>query len=285
LKELGLSLEQVARLLARDTSTIPGGTQLAQRGARLRTIQKILGHESVEMALVYIGLTDEDVRQDYQNVLGPGALIAGLGAKVVLEGLLTEAEIRWIKDHYFQTKLELGRLFIRKQVADHQRRFFIFVGGGLVARQYRDAGRAIVGHELPDEDLDWLGIHATRLNAHLLRTMFRDLAHPVIIKDYSIIQKPEKPVVIAAGWKPGWSTDYPAVILAQDYQVKAIFKLSNTDYIYDKDPRMHQDARPFEHLSCLAARVRKSRGTIVCLLAAAEWFWSANVFIWFGVQR
>lgn len=139
--------------------------------------------------------------------------------------------------------------FIRQQVADHQRRFFIFVGGGRVARQYRDAGRAIVGHELTDEDLDWLGIHATRLNAHLLRTVFRDLAHPNIIKDYSIIQKPKKPVVIAAGWKPGWSTDYPAVIMAQDYQVKAIFKLSNTDYIYDKDPKLHPDARPFERIS------------------------------------
>lgn len=147
------------------------------------------------------------------------------------------------------TYLRQFHQFIRKQVAEHQRRFFIFVGGGLVARQYRDAGRAIVGHELTDEDLDWLGIHATRLNAHLLRTIFRDLAHPVIIKDYSISQKPEKPVVIAAGWKPGWSTDYPAVILAQDYQVKAIFKLSNTDYVYDKDPRMHRDARPLEHLS------------------------------------
>jgi uridylate kinase len=141
------------------------------------------------------------------------------------------------------------QIFIRKQVATYRRRFFIFVGGGQVARQYRDAGRAIVGHELTDEDLDWLGIHATRLNAHLLRTVFRDLAHPVIIKDYSVIQKPEKPVVIAAGWKPGWSTDYPAAILAQDYHVKTIFKLSNTDYIYDKDPNIYPDARPFERLS------------------------------------
>ena len=139
--------------------------------------------------------------------------------------------------------------FIRRQVVEHRRRFFIFVGGGLIARQYRDAGRAIMGHELPDEDLDWLGVHATRLNAHLLRTIFRDLAHPVIIKDYSIIQKPDRPVVIAAGWKPGWSTDYPAVILAQDYRVKSIFKLSNTDYIYDKDPRVHPDARPHKRLS------------------------------------
>jgi uridylate kinase len=79
--------------------------------------------------------------------------------------------------------------------------------------------------------------------------VFRALAHPVIIKDYSIIQKPERPVVIAAGWKPGWSTDYPAAILAQDYQVPTIFKLSNTDYIYDQDPARFPGARPFQHLS------------------------------------
>jgi hypothetical protein len=85
------------------------GTALARKGARLRTIQKILGHESVEMALVYIGLTDEDVRQDYQNVLGPDALIVGPGATMVQSGELAESEIRWIKDHYFQTELELGR--------------------------------------------------------------------------------------------------------------------------------------------------------------------------------
>ena len=32
-----------------------------------------------------------------------------------------------------------------------------------------------------DEDKDWIGIHATRLNAHLLRTIFRDVADPVVI--------------------------------------------------------------------------------------------------------
>ncbi len=85
------------------------GTVLARRGARLRTIQKILGHESIEMALVYIGLTDEDVRQDYQSVLGQDALIAGPGAHLVRSGELAESEIRWIKEHYFQTELELGR--------------------------------------------------------------------------------------------------------------------------------------------------------------------------------
>jgi site-specific recombinase XerD len=85
------------------------GTQLARRGARMRPIQKILGHESVGMSMVYISLTDEDVRSDYQAVLGPAAVIAGPGAALVRSGELAESEIRWIKNHYFQTELELGR--------------------------------------------------------------------------------------------------------------------------------------------------------------------------------
>jgi integrase len=85
------------------------GTQLARRGARFQTIQKILGHEGPEMSIVYIGLTDEDVRQDYQAVLGPDAIIAGPGAQRVRSGELAQSEIRWIKEHYFQTELELGR--------------------------------------------------------------------------------------------------------------------------------------------------------------------------------
>src|SRR3989344_7283346 len=139
--------------------------------------------------------------------------------------------------------------FIRQQVAENNRRFFILIGGGKLSRHYRDAGAEITGHELPTEDLDWLGIHATRLNAHLFRTIFRDMAHPNIIKDYSFIEKPDKPIVIAAGWKPGWSTDYDAVILAQDYNIKSIVKMSNTDHVYNKDPNRFKDAKPYETIS------------------------------------
>jgi len=84
------------------------GTQLAQRGARLRTIQKILGHESPAMSMVYMGITDEDVRQDYQTVLGPNAVLAGPGAQLVQSGELAESEIRWIQENFFKTELELG---------------------------------------------------------------------------------------------------------------------------------------------------------------------------------
>jgi site-specific recombinase XerD len=85
------------------------GTQLAKKGARLCTIQKILGHESAGMSMVYIGITDEDVRQDYQAVLGPGAIIAGPAAELVRSGELAADEVQWLKSNYFKTELELGR--------------------------------------------------------------------------------------------------------------------------------------------------------------------------------
>lgn len=139
--------------------------------------------------------------------------------------------------------------FIRKQVAEKNRRFFIIIGGGLLSRTYRDAGAKITEHELIPNDLDWLGIHATRLNAHLFRTIFRDLAHPVVTDNYDIILKTDKPIMIAAGWKPGWSTDYGAAILAQDYNSKIIVKMSNVTHVYNKDPKKFKDAKAFEKIS------------------------------------
>lgn len=145
--------------------------------------------------------------------------------------------------------------FIREQLAEKKnRQFFIVVGGGATARHYRDAGRATLGHELTPDDLDWLGIHATRLNAQLIRTIFRDIANPSIIKHYEIIKKVHEPVVVAAGWKPGWSTDYCAVMVCEDYRVETILNLSNIETVFDKDPRNYPDAKPVRRINWPAFR-------------------------------
>lgn len=140
--------------------------------------------------------------------------------------------------------------FIRKQLEDNpNRQFFLVIGGGTTARHYRDAGRKVVGHELPPDDLDWLGIHSTRLNAHLIRTIFRDIAHPFIIKNYEIIRKAHESVVVASGWKPGFSTDYDAIMLCDDYQIQSVINLSNVTQVYDKDPNKFKDALPIKKMS------------------------------------
>ncbi|MEQ9441954.1 MAG: UMP kinase [Cyclobacteriaceae bacterium] len=137
--------------------------------------------------------------------------------------------------------------FIDRRVAQGDR-FILTVGGGRTARNYQDAAETVTG--VDDEERDWLGIHATRLNAHLLRTIFKEHAHPIIIKDFDITS-PEftEPILVGAGWKPGWSTDYIAVLLAERYQALSVLNLSNINYVYAEDPRENPDARRYEKLS------------------------------------
>lgn len=144
---------------------------------------------------------------------------------------------------------------VHRQLAAHpERQFFLVAGGGQTAREYIAAGKDVVGHDLPEDDLDWLGIHSTRLNGHLVRTIFRDVAYPRIIKDLDVIRKINEPVVVAAGWKPGRSTDYIAVQLAEDYQTSTVINLSNISQVYDKDPKKHADAQPLSRIDWAAYR-------------------------------
>ncbi|MEI6532675.1 MAG: UMP kinase [Candidatus Roizmanbacteria bacterium] len=138
--------------------------------------------------------------------------------------------------------------FIREEVKNGKR-FFLVAGGGQTARRYRDAGKDVIG-TLNSEDLDWLGIHSSRLNGHLLRTIFTDLAHPRIIENYDKkLEHWVEPVVVSAGWKPGWSTDYCATLIARDYDADILINLSNIDWVYDKDPNKYADAKPYEQMS------------------------------------
>jgi uridylate kinase len=139
--------------------------------------------------------------------------------------------------------------FIRNQVSSKKRRFFITVGGGGTTRHYQKAANQVRHQQIDDIDLDWLGLHATRLNAQLVRTVFRDIADARVIKHYEVILKIDKPVAIAAGWKPGWSTDYCAVTLCQDYNIPQVINLTNIDHVYDQDPRENPKAKPLSDVT------------------------------------
>jgi integrase len=84
------------------------GTQLAERGAKLHTIMKVLGHSSVSMALVYAQISDQEVLRDYKSVLAPGAVIAGPAALDLKSGVLPDEAVHWLKTNFFKTELELG---------------------------------------------------------------------------------------------------------------------------------------------------------------------------------
>lgn len=139
-------------------------------------------------------------------------------------------------------------LIIKNLRGNNNRRFFIITGGGRTARNYQKAAGSI--GELTRDDLDWLGIHSTRLNAHLIRTVFRREAHKKIITNPKEHKEPfNEKIMVAAGWRPGFSTDYIAVCLAKKYEVKTIINMSNIDYAFDRDPRVHSDAKIIKNIS------------------------------------
>ncbi len=129
------------------------------------------------------------------------------------------------------------------------RRFILIAGGGKTSRRYVDAATEV--SSLDNDDMDWLGIHATRLNGHLLRTVFRDLAHPVMVTNPDdVLDTPaEAKLVIGAGYRPGSSSDLQAVRIAERVGATKMINLSNIDYVYTADPRTDPTAEKIEDIT------------------------------------
>jgi uridylate kinase len=121
--------------------------------------------------------------------------------------------------------------------AESDKRFVIIAGGGRTARRYQEAVDSL--HSLDKEDLDWIGIHATRLNGHLLRTIFKDIAYRTMITNPDdILDAPQDArVIIAAGYRPGASTDLRAIQIAERVSATKVVNLSNIDYVFTADPK------------------------------------------------
>jgi uridylate kinase len=131
--------------------------------------------------------------------------------------------------------------------------FSIIAGGGRTARRYQSAANLVT--PLSRHDLDWIGIHSTRLNAQLLRNIFVGYAHQQIIKNPTIDIEADEPIIIAAGWQPGCSTDYDAVLIAKNLGATRLVNLSNIDYVYTADPKKDPNAKKIEKISWSEFRV------------------------------
>ncbi len=131
--------------------------------------------------------------------------------------------------------------------AQQGRKFAIVCGGGSTARQYVAAASRL--DHASDEEKDWIGIHCTRLNAVLLKTAFGRLAPGDIVTDPTKRLDSKVPVIIAAGWKPGWSTDYVAAILAKQLGAKEVINMTNTDHVYTADPKRDRQAKPLARIA------------------------------------
>ena len=136
---------------------------------------------------------------------------------------------------------------------DSQRRLILVVGGGGPARIYQNAYREIVsasdGASSDSSEADWVGIMATRLNAQLLKAALGDLCPQEVVYNPTTVDEFNGRILVAAGWKPGFSTDNDAVLLAERFNADTVVNLSNIEKVYTDDPRKNPDAKPIDSIS------------------------------------
>ncbi len=141
------------------------------------------------------------------------------------------------------------RELVVSYLEEDEERGLIFVsGGGAPARRYQKAYRAVVQHSEAGEE-DWIGIHATWLNARLLKAVFSDYCRNEVVVDPTSIDRMEGRIMVAGGWKPGFSTDNDAVLLAERFGADTVINLSNIEKVYTADPKKDPDARPIDHIN------------------------------------
>jgi len=131
---------------------------------------------------------------------------------------------------------------------DAQRRLIFVVGGGGPARSWLNAAKAVKS-DLSHDALDWVGIMATRLNAQLLKAIFSDLCPQDVVYNPTAVDLFAGRIMVASGWKPGFSADYDAVLLAERFQAETVINLSNIAKVYTDDPKKNPSAKPIDSIS------------------------------------
>jgi uridylate kinase len=140
------------------------------------------------------------------------------------------------------------RVLERYLEAPGGRKLIIVCGGGRLARDYQAALRELAPG-IPSEELDWVGVAATRVNGELVRRLLRRWCVEDLVTDPTAVNVFAGRVLVAAGWKPGFSTDNDAVVLAQRFSATTVVNLSDRPKVYSDDPKRNPAARPLDTIT------------------------------------
>lgn len=135
----------------------------------------------------------------------------------------------------------------------NENRLILVAGGGAPARVYQNAYKEVcekTNSNFDANSADWIGIMATRINAQLLKASFGDYCKNDVIYNPTVENMQfDGQVLVASGWKPGFSTDTDAVYLAEKFNAKTVVNLSNIEKVYTDDPKKNPDAKPIDTIS------------------------------------
>lgn len=166
-----------------------------------------------------------------------------------------------------------------KQIQEIGVEVAVVVGGGNFWR-----GRTSEG--MDRTTADYIGMLATVMNAMALQDALenigvltrvqtaiemRQIAEPYIRRKAVRHLEKSRVVIFGAGTgNPYFSTDTAAALRAAEMESEVILLAKNVDAVYDKDPKVHADAKKFEELSYIEVlqkelKVMDSTATSLCM--------------------
>jgi uridylate kinase len=129
-------------------------------------------------------------------------------------------------------------------------RIFCVTGGGWIARQYIEAAR---GFGAGEEELDLIGIAATRINAQLLIAALSKYTsvpvRPMASVEATVESAEGFSIAVMGGTYPGHSTDYVGVELAAFAKAARFVNATNVDGVYSADPNVVATAEFYGEIS------------------------------------
>jgi uridylate kinase len=159
------------------------------------------------------------------------SIVISLGGSVVLS--------EDINHEYFKNFSTIIRKIATKY------KVYLVIGGGKTARHYINIGRK---QNFSEEQLDTIGIKATRLNASFLTILLTQQDRDIPKTTNEAINC-DNAIVVMGGTTAGHSTDYVGAELAYKTNACSYIIATNVDGVYTKDPRKFSDAK---HLSSVS---------------------------------
>jgi uridylate kinase len=140
------------------------------------------------------------------------------------------------------------KIWYHENKDNYDRIVFVTGGGGLS----RSMQSRVAGNIGGDEYLHNIAMSLTQTNGTILASYIEDdeVFVPKKLGDaYEYLMDSNAKNMICGGLKVGWSTDMDVAVFADVLGADRAYKISNIEYVYDKDPKEFFDAKPIKDMS------------------------------------
>jgi uridylate kinase len=154
-------------------------------------------------------------------------------------------------DHLLNINFELFEK-VKKwyfDVKDSYDRVILVTGGGGLSRSMESK---VSEHIKEVNSIHGIAMSITQTNAIILASYIgdKDMFVPRTLGDaYEFLNSGSKGNMVSGGLKVGWSTDMDAAVFADILHTQRVYKVSNVDFLYDKDPKEFFDAQPIRDIT------------------------------------